>query len=243
MVPSINGTTAGWLGRIKSVLPGRWFADNNPVLDTALTGVADMYAWLWAMLSYVALQARVATATGAYLDAISWDFYAGNLPRLLNEKDAAFSARIRLNFFAPKATRAAVIRAITNLTGRAPVIFEPSNTGDTGAYYNAASPYVGGGLAYGTAGGYGSLLIPFQYFITAYRVLDVGVGVVGGYGVAAGAGAYANAAGTGYAGGSAGAIEYTNPAMWSGAVTDATIFAAIAAVNPAAVTAWARLSY
>jgi hypothetical protein len=67
-----------------------------------------------------------------------------------------------------------MIQALTDLTGRAPAIFEPQRPADTGSWDGPT-------LAYNTAGGYGSLLLPFQYFITAYRPTGVGVANVAGY--------------------------------------------------------------
>jgi len=77
------------------------------------------------------------------------------LPRNPGEPDTAFRTRIQARIFLEKGTRNGMIKALTLLTGRAPKIFEPARPLDTGAY-NA------GILAYGAAGGYGSLQLPYQ---------------------------------------------------------------------------------
>jgi len=215
------GTAADMLARLWQLLPLRWFADVSPVLTALLAGLSDTLAWLYAMLAYAKLQTRIATATDSFLDLISRDFFAANLPRRFGETDAAFRARIQAALLAPRATRPALIAALTALTGRAPVVFEPSRPDDTGAYGTA--------LGYGVAGGWGSLLLPFQVFVTAFRPLGTGVPRVGGWGSGAG----------GWGGG---AMQYVSLAMVQSQVSDADIDAAIVGTVPVAVTAWTRIS-
>lgn len=170
------GTQSDMLSRIKAVLPTGWFPSSTPVLDGVLSGPAYMMAWLYSMLQFVILQSRRLTATGVYLDMIAVDFFGTFLKRRVNETDANFNIRIGKELFREKVTRKGMVQALTDLTGRAPVIFEPERPADTGCWNGLGST-----LAYNTSGGYGSLLLPFQYFITAFRPTGVGVAGVAGY--------------------------------------------------------------
>jgi hypothetical protein len=222
------GSAADMIARLVALLPLRWFGDVTPVLSAVLAGLADGWAWLYTMLTYARLQTRIATATDTFLDLISQDFFAAALPRRFGETDSAFRARIQAEMLRPRATRAAVIGELVNLTGRTPVVFEPARPADTGAYGKAQS------LGYCVAGGWGSLLLPFQFFVTAYRAIGTGVPLVAGWGHAS----TANGAG----GWGVGAIEYASLAQVQSQVTDADIDAAIAGTVPVAVTAWTRIS-
>lgn len=213
------GTQPDIVGRLKSVLPNGWFADTTPVLDAILNGLAAGWTGLFTLLSYVQLQTRIATATDVFLDLIARDFFAGGITRAVGEPDDSLRARIDRALLAPRATRSALASAITDLTNRAPLIFEPARIEDTGAYCVAPT------LAYNTAGGWGCLALPFQCFVHAYRPVGAGVAYCAGYG--SGAGGYG-----------AGAFQYASPALAASTVRDTDISLAIAATMPAATTAW-----
>jgi hypothetical protein len=217
----VTGDTADMLARLKMVLPARWFADSSPILDALLTGFANAWSGLYALLGYVIAQGRIATASGIFLDIAAADFCLGGLPRRAGEADAAYSLRIRSNLLQSRATRASVISALTNLTGRAPEIFEPFNASDTGGY-NV-------NLGYNTAGGYGSANLPFQFFVTAFRPDNTPISNAGGYG--RGPGGYRTAP-----------MFYADAAEFQGNISDADIFAAVAAVLPTATIAWTKIS-
>lgn len=227
-----TGTQTDFLGRIKATLPAQWFANGpTPTLDAVLGGFASAWASIYALYAYVKLQSRIATATGVFLDAIAVDFFGLTLARGVNEADVNFSTRIRAALFGPKATRSAVIAALVTLTGRTPSVFEPANPSDTGGY-GTGEALAWSGMAYNTAGGWGSLQLPFQFFVTAYRPNSGGVSNVGGYYL-----------GSGWAGGGygVGAIEYITPAMIAG-VTDAQIQNAVNTTRPAGTIGWMRIS-
>lgn len=214
------GDAADMLARLLTLLPLRWFPDVAPLLSAVLAGVAEAPSWLYAMLSYTRLQTRIATATDSFLDLVAQDYFATTLVRRSGEGDTAFRARIMRDLLRDRATRPAMIAALTDLTGRAPSVFEPSAPGDTGGWGIAAG--------YGIAGGWGSLMLPFQSFVTARRPLGSGVPLVAGYGSGAG----------GYGGG---AIEYASAAMVQSQVTDSDIIDTVARTIPAATIAWMRI--
>ena len=111
--------------RLRAVLPTGWFADDAPVLSALLAGLAESWAWLYAVLAYARQQTRLATATDGWLDAVARDFAGPRWARATNETDTAFRARIARNLRRLRGTRGAVVAALTDLTGRAPAIFEP----------------------------------------------------------------------------------------------------------------------
>lgn len=213
--------------RIKSVLPQSWFSDSAPVLDAVIGGIASAWSWLYGLLEYVSQQARIATASDVWLDIVAQDFFGQDLVRRAGEGDASLRHRIQLEIFRERATRAAVGLVLSDLTGRMPEIFEPTRPADTGAYGGANVATVG--LAYGLAGGWGSMLLPFQCFVTAYRPIGTGIATVAGWGIPVGAYGF-------------GAIEYATADMVAGQVTDQDITRAVASVIPTATTAWLRIS-
>lgn len=91
------------------------------------------------------------------------------------------------------------------------------------------APKYGYNIGYGAAGAYGSLLMPYQCFVIAYRPLGTGIPNVAGYGISTG----------GY--GQASQADYASMASIQGVVTDADIYAAIEATRPAATTVWTAI--
>jgi hypothetical protein len=82
---------------------------------------------------------------------------------------------------------------------------------------------------YGLTGGYGSQLIPYQAFITAYRPSGSGIPYVAGY----------SSTPSGYSIASRG--EYASQSMLTGSVTDAQIYAAVASVKMEGTIAWVKI--
>lgn len=260
------GSQQDFVRRLKNELPSRWFpitgpsdtTSQSPILDAVLNGIAYGWSQIFSLIQYTMEQTRIATATDVFLDLVSHDYLGTSLPRNPNETDAQFRKRIQTAILAPKATRPAMVQALTTLTGRTPTIFEPANPSDTGGYGGNGTP-LGTGLAYGTpggtsglagnslggAGGYGSLAYPFQAFIVAFRPTGVGIAGVTGYGSGTvpatsvvGIGAYDNLASPL----NPGSIEYANLSFEVPQVTDSVIFDTIASVEPTATIMWTRLS-
>lgn len=215
------GDQANIFARIKSVLPSKWFGSISPLIDALIQGFASGSALVYSLYVYAKLQTRIKTATDGWLDIISADFFGAALPRMANQSDASFRARIIVRLFRERATRNGLSKVLLDLTGRTPVIFEPTRPIDTGGY----GAYAG----YSTAGGYGSTLLPYQAFVTAYRPLGSGIPSVAGYGISTG----------GY--GTSSRADYASYASILNAVSDTDIYSAIDAVKPAGTIIWARI--
>jgi len=209
--------------RLKALLPNGWFGDTSTVLDAVLNGIAWALAFVHGLISYAAMQTRIATATDGFLDLISFDFFGTSLPRRPQELDGPFRTRIQAELLLERATRAGLVKALLLLTGRAPKIFEPALPSDTGGY-NTNS------MGYGLAGGYGSLQLRNQCFVIAYRAAGSGIPYIAGYGNPEGA--YNTPSQS----------KYATLSEIVGAVTDADLYAAIDSEMPAGCTAWTRLS-
>jgi hypothetical protein len=170
----------------------------------------------WTLLQAVISQTRIATSSGGFLDLICTDFFGSSIVRLRDEQDGPFRARITDALLQPRGTRAALTLALFQLTGRHPRIFEPALTSDTGGYTI-------GGIGYGSGGGWGSLTLPYQFFITAFRPAGGGIALIAGYS-------------------SGGIPVYGSLAMEATGIPDNFIQASIPPVLPAATTAWMNIS-
>lgn len=218
----MTGDQPDVLARIKSTMP-RWFADATPYLDALLSGLAKAWANNYLLYSYAKLQTRIKTASDGWLDLIAGDFFGTRIARKANQTDASFRANIIANLFRERATRAGLIRVLTDLTGRAPIVIEPQQPGDCGGY---GIPTTG----YGVAGYYGSQLLPSQCFVIAFRPLSAGIPNIAGYGNSPAAYGVASQGG-----------EYASLSMLQGQVLDADIYAAISSVRPVGTAIWTTI--
>lgn len=209
--------------RLRGYLPP-WFGDeaSTPILNGLLNGLAYAGSYVYGLLSYARLQTRIKTATDGWLDMIAADFFGDALLRAANQTDESFRGRILINIFRERATRAALIKILQDLTGRTPIVVEPTRPMDTGSY---GGPLIG----YGVAGAYGSMLMPFQALVTAFRPVGSGIPLVAGYGISTGGYAQPSRA------------SYASLSMIQGAVTDADIYAAVDSVKPVATIVWTRI--
>lgn len=157
-----KGDQSDFFARLKAQIPSSWFK-TSPNFDATLQGPAWAMSTIYAQITYASLQTRIATATDGYLDLISNDFFGSELPRLTNETDGAFRARILANLFVKGPTRANMSAVLTLITGRVPTIFEPSNTADSGGW--------DGAFYWDTGVGKWGAPMPYQSFVTAYRPL------------------------------------------------------------------------
>lgn len=160
------------VARLRLALPGRWFADDAPVLSDLLGGLAAGWAALFDLLDTVRLLSRLQTVTGAYLDLAGQDYFGQRFLRRIDEPDAAYRARVAVALRRSRATRAAVVDAAA-AAGAVVTVFEPAQPSDTGVY---GGPLLG----WSVAGGWGSLAMPLECMVTVVAnaaVADVGVAV------------------------------------------------------------------
>lgn len=214
------GTQADFFNRLKALIPRGWF-NLSPNFDATLQGPSWALSSIYAEITYAALQTRIKTATGGYLDLISYDFFGTTLPRYTLEADAVFRQRILANLFVKGPTRRDMIKVLTLLTGIAPTIFEPSNTSDSGGWDGGF--YWDTGIPAG--GGWGDPL-PTQSMVTAYLP-------VGGLISLSEWDAYR--------------FNFDANAYWSDAqpnvITTAIVIAAIEATRALGTTVWLRIAY
>jgi hypothetical protein len=224
------GDLSDFMYRISVVLPKRWFSEQSPNLNALLAAIATPWVWLYSLIVYMINQTRLLTATEDWLDLISNDYFGVNLLRKSGEVDTAYRDRIQSALLREAATRSAVVSNLQNLTGTQPFIFEPANCLDTGSFGDPSSISSFGdtGMAYGMAGGWGSLLLPLQFFVTAFRPAMPGVGMLAGYGIPSG-------------GFGVGVIGYVDLAMLPGAIDDADIQTTLSSLLPMNAVAWLRI--
>lgn len=159
---------------LRGLLPRTWFPDDAPVLDGILLGIAGAMTWAFDLLAFVREQGRIATASGVWLDVAAYDYLGDRIRRRDGELDALFRLRLLRQILRPKATRQAVSDAMFDLTGHRPLIFEPGRPADTGGWTTPA-------FAFNAAGGWGSRRLPYQAFLTGYRVTGGGPPNISGF--------------------------------------------------------------
>jgi hypothetical protein len=216
------GSAADLLQRIKKILPPRWWAWGATYRDAVLGGICDAAAWSYSWIPYAALQTRLATATGVWLDIYAYDF-VGRFILRGGTSDSAFRSLLQSTILQQRVTRFGVQQIVTNLLGNvSPRIIEPWSPGDCGGYGC-------GNIAYGRAGAWGSIQLPGQVFMQLSRagVGATGVPTVTGYGNTTG----------GYG---VGAIEYGGVEIAEIGITDQQVYAAIEYSKPTGITAWVQ---
>ena len=213
------GDQADFQQRLRSLIPKSWFpSGNSPNFDATLQGSAWALSSVYAQITYAALQTRIKTATDGWLDIISGDFFGTSLPRLLNESDGPFRARIFANLFVKGPRRGDMANVLTLITGRAPLIFEPSNTSDSGGWDSRLYWDIGTGSGWGDP-------MPYQCLITAYRPIGsaVDLGEWDAY-----------------------TFSWDSFGAWSDtpitSITDVAIIAAVESTKPIATVCWLRIA-
>lgn len=161
-LPPIVGSPVDIYRRLIQQLPQEWFGSDHIVVDTILAAYVVTTEWIYLQSQYVSLQARLQTATDINLDQFSQDYFGNGLPRHEDENDRTYRTRISANLLQEKATRFGMENALFLLTGYEPLIFEPWNPRNCGAYNVPSS------LAYSTHGSYGSGSYAYQCFIDVF---------------------------------------------------------------------------
>ena len=253
-----TGDSNDILKRVLREIPARWFSSVAPVSNAIMGGLADLSSWSYSWITYLRAQSRLATATGLSLDLIAYDFLGLYLRRkTLN--DASFKAKIKSTILQERVTRNGMVSALTTLTGNAPVIFEPWNTGDAGAWnigaiawagsapgtapgggWNAASGWDTNASGYdinttasqssGGAGGWGSTSLPNQVLIIVSAAAAQGIPNIGGWN--AGPAAWNRGIGE----------MISDDMIDDGSLTDQDIYDTINNTKPTGTVAWTRLS-
>ena len=258
----VVGSVADFIARLRRLLPRGWFPAVAPKLEAVLQGPALAFSLIYGMLAFARAQMRISTAQGGFLDLAAQDYFGkGGLPRLEYEKDPAYQTRIKYNLTAPRGTRVGMAEMLDQLTGQEPIIWQPNRMSDCGAWGSLANPNAGGGTMYwrseadvsspfsfgvGSAGAWGSLLLPAQAFIVV-RPPITGLQV---FGSLAGWGSQANpTAGGGYGWGTlaspgAGGLSaaWVDPNEIPGLVGDGVIYDQIFNWMPVAYSGWAMIS-
>jgi hypothetical protein len=163
-------------GRLKRLLPP-WFGPDGafPAVEAFAAGAAKVLAGIYDLWAFAKLQTRIATSTGGWLELTAADFIDA-FPRFPGESDAAYSRRIRLEIFRPRNTRRGIDRAVFDLTGDHPDIFEAWRPGDCGGYG------VPSAMGYGVAGLYGSGGARFEVIVSTPQLRNYGIPNRPGYG-------------------------------------------------------------
>lgn len=213
-----KGDAPDMASRITAALPP-WFADSNPVLSALIAAFSAAWAFIYSFYLYAKAQSRITTATEGWLDLIAQDFFGSTVRRAPGQTDASLRARILANMFRERGTRNGMISVLTQLTGTSPTIFEPLRPADTGVY---GGPLLG----YSVAGGYGSMSLPFQAFVTVNFLPGIGIPQVAGYRIQTG----------GY--GAPSRLEYASLSSVSDRASLNDIYAAIDSVKPAGTIIW-----
>ncbi len=215
------GTQSDLIVRLKALLPNGWFRDSTPVLDAVLNGIASALSTVYSLTQYARLQTRIATATDAFLDLVSFDFFGIALPRHSGEADSSFRSRIQAQLFLERGTRRGMTRALQLLTGRAPIIFEFARPADTGGLN---MPNMG----LNVAGYLGSSQYPFQAIVIAYRPSGQGFPNIPGLNTPQAALNESHSA-------------LVNPALIAGPVTDQDIYNTISSFAPVGTIMWTNI--
>lgn len=208
--------------RIGATLPRNWFGTDVPLRQAVLGGLADALAWVFAFITYARTQTRLATASEFWLDLYAWDAFGVRFQRRERETDDGFRARIKAELLRPRATRAAIRRALREATGFDPVLIEPWNAADIRGGYGA------GRLGYGVAGRYASLRYPYQMFARVRRPTPGNLPGLGGYDLGRG----------GYG---AGRIAYVGRAVAAPSIPDADIYQTIEQTKTAGTCVWTKI--
>lgn len=163
--------------RLRRFLP-YWFgptAAPTPVLTSLLNGIAWALATIFELIEFAKRQARIATATGGWLDLAAMDYFGEGLPRFKDETDASYRTRIRQEVFRQRNTRAAIDSIVYDLTGEHPRIYEAWRPADTGGWGVPT-------FAWGRSGYWGSGGAPYEVIVHMQRPQGYGIPDRGGWG-------------------------------------------------------------
>ena len=116
--------------RLFSTLPP-WFGDSPANVGIAMTGFANVAAFISTLIPEAWKQTRLDTATGAFLDIASNDFFGAVLPRKQGELDLQFAARTVRTIFKEKATFASLVDTVLSVMVGPGITIQVSEAGLT----------------------------------------------------------------------------------------------------------------
>lgn len=121
--------------RLRRLMPP-WFGneDDSPVVVAALQGAAWSLAFVYSLFQFAKLQTRIATSIGGWIDLASADYFGDQLRRFGFENDTSYSRRVRLEILRDRNTRNGIDRAVFDLTGNHPSIYEAFRPADCGGW-------------------------------------------------------------------------------------------------------------
>lgn len=229
--PGPGGTTPfgpdDFSTRIIQLLPQAWFNDAAKApggnLWAIVSGMAASDADLYARIGSLRQSLRLLSAeTLEDLVAIAQDFFGSGLPPRAAESVESYRTRISLRLFLQGGTRDALRIALTRLVGQEPIIVEPWNAGDCGAW--------DGPLGWDTAGLWGDLDLPWQGFVQTKRPpssIVVDSPVIGAW--------------DGLAGWDLPNLSF-NDALQGQITPDSVVYDAINSVKPEGITVWVQFA-
>ena len=256
-----TGDSNDLTARAQRIVPPRWFASDAVYAPAIMGGISDALAWIYGFIQYAYAQLRVSTSSGVFVDLWSLDWLAQTLPRRPSEPDTSFIARILKEVVRTRVTRPGMAQALTDLTAQAPVIIEPWNPGDCGAWsstttgvlFNRWGWSVGNTsqtssvspstpFAYGNTATWGSTAYPDQALIAYWPPGFYGAASVGGWSTGVGSGGTQNgfgwATGTGSGATVYGISEWVSMSTLGGPVSTQDILNTINRTKPVGVTVW-----
>lgn len=202
--------------RLNALIPGSWFKGQPPEIEALLSGIADSQSAIYSLVGYAKAQTRIQSSTDGFAELAAYDFFGLGFPRLPAETDAAYTQRIILEIFRERTTRKGIVKALTDLTGFAPVLVEPANPADTFAW----------DVSFWDEANWGSTQNNNQIFVIAYRPKGGGIANIPGWD----------------AGFWDATLVWVDQSLIVAPVTDAQIYATVAKTVAAGVTAWVMIT-
>lgn len=216
-----TGDSNDMLARLKSLVPGGWFAFTAPIRDVVFGGLADSLSNIYVLIVAARAQTRASTSSGWFLDLRAWDFFGTRFMRKVSEPDESFGPSIGAEVTRERVTRKGIVQAIEDLTKTPASIFEPGNpydTGGFGAQWALNEP----------RSAIGSDNYPNTIFVSAVEPVGAGIPNL--------AGLNDPQAGLGPS-----YFGFADKSLVSGSVTDQDIYDTVNANRAAGITAWVNI--
>lgn len=138
-----TGDIKNIIRRLSSLIPSSWFSkasstghwwDGGTDIGALLQGFGTVANWAYNQAVLAKAQMRLLTSSGMFIDLWSYDRLGAYIQRKPGETDALWSMRVQKEVCRIRVSRSGMSQAILDLTGTAPIIIEPWNTGDCGAW-------------------------------------------------------------------------------------------------------------